>query len=1106
MHNLKLSSLAGIALISLGIVVVVGWLSHEPSLVQLAPGFAAMSYQTAIGFVIAGVALLHIKPVQDASSQDPIPYAVSNLLAGLLVALGIVALAIWFGDIGLGTDQDALQQWLMNANSRPERMRPLTAGGFAVFGLAIMLFNQARSDTAITLSQVSTLAVMGLGLLAVIGPILGIGVFRAWYGGMPLHAGAGFLVCGLGLLSVKCRDRRYCHYWRQDESRKINLVGAAIIAVTGLIGVFGGFAVLHPQAVAELENGLQLSLKNRSDRLQSALEQNWQDSFGFANQPLRVDSMKMLGRNPQDQAARANLRKVAERASSYGFSAVIFRDLAGREVARVGAFAVAPELEVAINTGTPSALLWDHGFVLHARVDMLDGDTVVGTMEAERPLRQLGKDLHDTANLGQTTDFAVCAPADENMHCFPFRSTGGKVLLNLKSHINGQLIPMSYALAGKTGVIHTRDYRKQEVIAAYAPLGNLRLGTVLKIDSAELYQPITSRLGQLVIVLLGLTAVGVALLRLQVLPLVRKMASEIKERKRTEAELFAEKERALVTLHCIADGVIVTDVSGRVQLLNPIAEALTGWLGDEAKGKPVDEIYRLVDASGSNPELGEADAPGEAKEAIYNLIRRGGEEIAVQHSAAAIRNREGEIIGRVMVFRDVTEARELAEKLSWQVKHDPLTGLANRIAFELRLGQLLASARTQNQKHVLLYLDLDQFKVVNDTCGHMAGDELLGQIAVLLGGKTRRSDLLARLGGDEFAILLEGCDIARGEKIAQGICDTIAAFKYAWQDKNFAASVSIGIVEIGPESESAAVLLSAADTACYVAKNEGRNRVERAEINETSGSTHSAMQWVSRIGKALDEGHFRLYCQQIVPTSSSDRRERHFELLLRMANDDGTITPPGAFVPAAERFGIMAAVDRWVILNAFKTLAMYPVDREGCAIQFSINLSVQSLNESGFLDFVLEQLKQLEMPLERICFEITETAAVSNLNRVKKFIAAIRQVGCRFALDDFGSGMSSYSYLKNLEVDYLKIDGTFVKDMLQNPVDLAMVESINRIGHVMGIKTIAEFVETEAIFDKLGELGIDYAQGYALHRPEPLQQVLDGQYAGAGQTTSRPDA
>ena len=558
----------------------------------------------------------------------------------------------------------------------------------------------------------------------------------------------------------------------------------------------------------------------------------------------------------------------------------------------------------------------------------------------------------------------------------------------------------------------------------------------------------------------------------------------------SEAALFGEKERAEVTLQSIADAVITTNAATEVQYLNPVAERLTGWSNAAAHGLPLESVISIVhegtEQAMSNPVRECLNNNSVEILPIHAALRRNdGAVIAIEASAAPMRNDRGEVIGAVMVCQDVSHARKLAHQLSHQASHDSLTGLANRREFERKLDDALKSTQLEHKQHILLYLDLDQFKVVNDTCGHVAGDQLLTQIGALLNQQVRISDTLARLGGDEFGVLLEGCDIGRGEQIAESLRQMISDFRFVWGDKIFQIGASIGLVEITAASEDSAAVMIAADAACYMAKDEGRNRIQVHQGGNNGAERYGEMQWIARIHKAIEENRLLLYRQNIVEISG-DANVEHAEILLRMQDENGAIIPPMAFIPAAERYNIMAMIDRWVVTNTFEWLVANPISSNNRTQFFSINLSGQSLGDKNFLQYVVDEFARTGVSAKRICFEITETSAIANIGRAKNLISVLKQYGCCFALDDFGSGMSSYSYLKNLNVDSLKIDGAFVKDMVQDPVDFAMVESINRIGHVMGIKTIAEFVENETILAKLRIIGVDYAQGYGIHKPEPL--------------------
>ncbi len=566
------------------------------------------------------------------------------------------------------------------------------------------------------------------------------------------------------------------------------------------------------------------------------------------------------------------------------------------------------------------------------------------------------------------------------------------------------------------------------------------------------------------------------------------------ERKRVADSLYEQKERAEVTLHSIGDAVITTDNQGRIDYLNPIAEQLTGWRNDEAHGRSLLEVFVIMN---EHTRLRALDPVARCLRdgqivALANhtvLISRQGREIAIEDSAAPIRQRDGRIIGVVMVFHDVSQSRAMAQQLSWQATHDTLTSLINRREFEKRLAQALAEAKSDGHQHVLLYLDLDQFKIVNDTCGHVAGDELLKQLALLLQTKLREGDVLARLGGDELGVLLSYCPEEQASRVADILRLTVKEFRFNWEGKSFDIGVSVGMVVIDADCLSVGELLSAADMACYAAKDSGRNRIHvyRREDLELA-QRHGEMQWVNRLTRAIEEDRLVLYRQRILSIAEPSGAEEHYEILIRLRGENDEIIPPGAFIPAAERYGLMAAVDRWVIRTLFAAMAQQAERAclESSTCSYAVNLSGTSLNDEMLQDYVREQLLHYNIAPRRIWFEITETAAIANLPRATRFIKEMKALGCRFSLDDFGSGVSSFAYLKNLPVDNLKIDGSFVKDIVDDPIDYAMVQSINQIGHVMGLRTTAEFVENDAILSRLREIGVDYAQGYGIHRPEPF--------------------
>jgi len=566
--------------------------------------------------------------------------------------------------------------------------------------------------------------------------------------------------------------------------------------------------------------------------------------------------------------------------------------------------------------------------------------------------------------------------------------------------------------------------------------------------------------------------------------------ANITERKRAEQAIFAEKERAQVTLESIGDAVISTDPEGRIEYINPVAESLTAWTLAEARGQPIGAVLKLVNELTREPiensltgALGRSETGAPADHTV--LITRTGSEVAIQESAAPICDRGGRVIGAVVVFHDNTRERRLKRALSWQASHDALTGLINRREFDNRLHAALLSAQRGEGSHALLYIDLDQFKLVNDTCGHQAGDRLLRDVTGLLQTRVRASDIIARLGGDEFGVLLEGCTLEQATRIAEGVRQAIRDFRFVWGANTVSVGASIGIVQIRAETENATTVMSAADIACYAAKDAGRNRIHVYEADGVS-HRHREMHWVTRVTRAAEDNRLELFFQPIVPLGAPAQRA-FYELTVRLRDDNDVLVPPSEFIPAAERYNVMSVIDRWVVGQAIELL--YERQRLGRPLPLlAVNLSGTSLNEQSFVEFVLQSVADPAIA-GALCFEITETTAVTSLSNARYLMSELRGRGCRFALDDFGTGVSSFVYLKTLPVDFLKIDGQFVSHITSDPVNRSMVEAVGKVGRALGIATVAECVEGEAVLAELRRIGVDYAQGYHLAQALPVAEL-----------------
>ncbi|WP_084691191.1 EAL domain-containing protein [Sphingomonas sp. SRS2] len=587
---------------------------------------------------------------------------------------------------------------------------------------------------------------------------------------------------------------------------------------------------------------------------------------------------------------------------------------------------------------------------------------------------------------------------------------------------------------------------------------------------------------------------------------LRGTVQDITLRRALTAQLAAQHELLRVTLESIGDAVITTDERGIITWLNPVAAQMTGWDSVDAQGRPLSQVFHIISEEtrrlAENPievALRQGRIVGLANHTM--LISRNGHEFSIEDSAAPIRSETGDMMGAVLVFHDVTEQRRLSNEMSHRARHDGLTGLLNRTEFEIRLQRALTEAQTGGSAHALMYIDLDQFKIVNDTCGHTAGDMLLQQITKLLRDTVRSGDTIARLGGDEFAVLLEHCSRHDAERVAQQICDRLDDFRFIHDGKRFRIGASIGLVPIDSHWPTSTAIMQAADSSCYAAKEAGRNRVHIwFEADHMMHARQGETQWATRLEAALDEGRFRLFAQRILPVNDTGHG-LYLEVLLRLVENDGMVILPGLFLPAAERFHLASRIDRSVIRQVADLLAGQP---DLSAVDtICINLSGQSIGDRAFHREAISILSAAGTSVcECICLEITETAAITNIADAGAFIEQMHRLGVRIALDDFGAGAASFGYLKSLAIDVLKIDGQFVRDMISDPLDEAAVRCFVDVGRVLGIKIVAEGVEKQAVFSRLKLMGADYAQGYLFHRPEPIEDIIHCARAGDGERDS----
>ncbi len=578
------------------------------------------------------------------------------------------------------------------------------------------------------------------------------------------------------------------------------------------------------------------------------------------------------------------------------------------------------------------------------------------------------------------------------------------------------------------------------------------------------------------------------------------VARDVSHRKSLEVSLSRSKRQAQYTLESISEGIITTDNDGRIDYMNLAAETLIGTNRDDAAGHRVGELFTLVDDADRRP-LGDPVERCLAMRRRVNMGRRavmvstdGEHEHSVEITASPVRGPSNTISGTVVVFHDVSELRGLTRQMSYQATHDPLTGLINRREFERRLDEAMDTAHSEEAVHMLFYMDLDRFKAVNDSCGHLAGDNMLREVAALIKDQVRDSDYVGRLGGDEFGALLIGCPIDKARQIATDICHAVADYRFVWKDKIFNIGISVGLVEISHASGTIQDVMSAADSACYMAKQQGRGQVHvYSARDEAVARERGDIQWLRQLQAALHEDSFQLAVQPIIAMSGKAESGPAVEILIRLDDELGRPTGSAEFLRPAERYQLMPQIDRWVINAALAAISggeiKLPAHRS-CAI----NLSSQTLGDEAFLGFVVDALDRSGVAPSSICFEVTERAILSNVQHAQRFIEVLHGIGCEFSLDDFGSGLGSFSSLKHLPIDYLKIDGTYTRNLQSDLVNQEMVTAMIKLARTMDFRIVAEQVEHQEDFDWLRDIGVDFAQGHFIEAPATLGTGASGTY------------
>lgn len=1376
----RVAPIAGVVVLALGAAQLIGWLLHVPWLLVPVPGMSTMPASAAAAFMLAGTSLV-------LASRDDVRalLRVAPAAALWLFALAYLADILLGLELGLHQDPLAIHAWLADSNPSSGAMRPMEAAAFLGFATAVLLVGQSKVRAEAALHAL-VLFTMFVGLVGAIGEPSGLDriIGHAWE---PIFSvGLGLFASAIGLQGLLAG--RASNSGVRDITNRAGLIAGAIVLVAGSGGLLGGFAALLPITSEALGNGLQSALLDRVRLIDMAVEQAWADANGVANQPPRLDAMRRLDRNPADAEARTLMAGAAAGARAYGFTAVRFRSATGRVVAENGAFTAPAQLSVPVHTPERASLVWSHALYLRAAIPMVLQGRTVGTLEAERPL-PLDHALLDRGAFGDTLDFALCARAEPGrMNCFPFRSTGGRVLRALPDRFGGKLIPAAHALTGRSGLVHTFDYRGREVIAAYAPVGSLGLAAVLKIDASQLYGPITQRLRALMwlIPLLGLAAVLV--LRLQTLPLAGRLADEIRQRRNAETKLERSRaELAKLAAH-IAEGVFMVDAALRVTFVNPEAQRMLGWSAEELLGHSCHERFRVrrlegTPAAGNRPlvqraidegqvvrgacewlvrkdgtmfpvsivaapvveggrvkgavvsvedisERQQADMAqrrltralrmvsecnaalvratdeGTLLQEICEIVTRAGsyllawvgfpvndaartvrvaahagpmggyldlmdvswgdtpngrgptgralrehttqvthdlsredcfepwrdvarrfhlnasialplpwgkdsygsltvyaqgddafsadevellEQLAgdLAYGIAALRNEVArqnavnehlaaeeryrsvldnaadavfvydaagpihyanqqaadmlgwsveqlvrmdmrDLVARDAVdtlrtlsrrlgangqlraeaalqrrdgtglpvevnavrlpdgnfyaaFRDISERKAIEARMEHVATHDPLTGLANRNLLLDRIDQALIHGQRAGHVVAAMLLDLDRFKVINDSLTHATGDAVLTEVAHRLRNAVRAGDTVARLGGDEFMIVAtelrsedDATTLAR--KVLCAVSRPLNA-----DGHELVVTGSLGIAVFPRDGEDPDTLMRNADLAMYRAKEVSRDAFA-FYAPEMNARMRRRLEIENGLRRALEQGEFELHYQPKVDLRTG--RMVGAEALLRWRRPDVGLVSPADFIPLAEETGLIVEIGAWVIDHVCARQRMW-ADAELKICPVAVNVSARQFQQEGLADRVSQALRRHALDAQMLQLEVTETAIMLNPERTLAVLRDLKRIGVHISLDDFGSGYSSLNYLRRFPIDSIKVDQSFVRDISVDPDDASIVRLIIALGHDLDQTVIAEGVETPEQLHFLRRHRCDQMQGYLFSRPLP---------------------
>lgn len=880
------------------------------------------------------------------------------------------------------------------------------------------------------------------------------------------------------------------HVPLKHQGRRISFIGGFVLAALTLVAGISVYAVMQRRAELILSKSLQASLQGHIQLTASQIDRALNNAQTVASRIYPVRNLQLLESEPGNATATAELQRAADSFLKTGFTGLSFLDVRGREVAHAGKFSDKYILRVQLKTGENVFLLWEDQFILHTSAGMFDPQGHrIGTVLVEENLPQLTRALDSVVSIGKSGEFVLCSPTEDGtneMYCFPSRISGTE-FSRLPRIIDGKALPMNNALNGETGIIFTNDYRREQVVATYAPVGTYGLGAVLKIDQKELYGPVTERLKFIVPMLIVLILVGMLLLNILVAPLVRKLIKSEQATRKANSLLSDSEARTRAILDSVDEGIFTVNINGFIESFNPAAEGIFGYRADEIIGQhvrlltPGAQAERHEDSLQTFMEAGGKVAPG----ALVSVTgrRKNGDSFPMEVSTSEVQVQRRRLF--IASARDITARKQTEQRLLRLASHDALTGLPNRNLLQDRIRQALIQAHRSGEQGAVLFIDLDQFKAINDSMGHDVGDLLLKQVAQRLTASLRGEDTVARQGGDEFIVLLPTVADAQdaGSAAERLLTDLLAPYQI--ESKELHISASIGISVFPDDGVDADTLLKHSDTAMYHAKETGRNNFQffAPAMNKVAAEKHAL---ISFLRHALERDEFLLYYQPVIDMLSGELAG--LEALLRWKHPMHGLVSPLNFISLAEETGLIVAIGEWVLKAACMQLKMWRSQNFEVP-RMAINLSAKQFHQKNLLKVIERILHETGIDAHSIELEITESILMDHSDEMINTLRELSDMGLNISIDDFGIGYSSLGYLRRFPIDTLKIDRSFVEDIVTSPDDALIVAGIIGLAHSLRMTVIAEGVETDAQRKILALQGCDKYQGFYFSNPLPAAEI-----------------